>query len=121
MGGLVDFNMINRVRLLLVFVGNIYSQGTSGIDSLSIISDSWCQDLPRVIYADLERVTVSNDWFWVYKLENDVFAIYEPHQWQEVISYLILGREKALLFDTCLLYTSPSPRDLSTSRMPSSA
>ena len=25
------------------------------------------------------------------------------------------------LFDSCLLYTSPSPRDLSTSRMPSSA
>ena len=26
-----------------------------------------------------------------------------------------------LLFEVCLLYTSPSPRDLSTSRMPSSA
>ena len=26
-----------------------------------------------------------------------------------------------LLFSGCLLYTSPSPRDLSTSRMPSSA
>ena len=26
-----------------------------------------------------------------------------------------------LSFDDCLLYTSPSPRDLSTSRMPSSA
>ena len=26
-----------------------------------------------------------------------------------------------LTFDACLLYTSPSPRDLSTSRMPSSA
>ena len=25
------------------------------------------------------------------------------------------------IIDTCLLYTSPSPRDLSTSRMPSSA
>ena len=25
------------------------------------------------------------------------------------------------LFSACLLYTSPSPRDLSTSRMPSSA
>ena len=25
------------------------------------------------------------------------------------------------LMDSCLLYTSPSPRDLSTSRMPSSA
>ena len=29
--------------------------------------------------------------------------------------------EKDLRIDTCLLYTSPSPRDLSTSRMPSSA
>ena len=27
----------------------------------------------------------------------------------------------ATVFYTCLLYTSPSPRDLSTSRMPSSA
>ena len=26
-----------------------------------------------------------------------------------------------MLFGDCLLYTSPSPRDLSTSRMPSSA
>ena len=92
--------MINQLRLLFIFIGNIYSQGTSGIDSLSIISDSWCQDLQSAIYADLERVTVSNDLFWVYKLENEVFAIYEPRQWQEVISYLILGKEKALLFDT---------------------
>ena len=29
--------------------------------------------------------------------------------------------DKVTLDDTCLLYTSPSPRDLSTSRMPSSA
>ena len=92
--------MINQFRLLFIFIGNIYSQGTSGIDSLSIISDSWCKDLPRAIYTDLERVPVSSDWFLVYKLENDVFAIYEPRQWQEVISYLILGKEKALLFDT---------------------
>ncbi len=32
-----------------------------------------------------------------------------------------LGYEPAGLFVDCLLYTSPSPRDLSTSRMPSSA
>ena len=92
--------MINRVRLLFIFIGYIYSQGTSGIDSLSIISDSWCKDLPRAIYASLEPVPVSSEWFLVYKLENDVFAIHEPRQWQEVISYLILGKEKALLFDT---------------------
>ena len=28
---------------------------------------------------------------------------------------------EAIISDNCLLYTSPSPRDLSTSRMPSSA
>ena len=36
-----------------------------------------------------------------------------------------IGAEKAKIMgarlETCLLYTSPSPRDLSTSRMPSSA
>ena len=31
------------------------------------------------------------------------------------------SREAAEEFAACLLYTSPSPRDLSTSRMPSSA
>ena len=29
--------------------------------------------------------------------------------------------KQLMLINTCLLYTSPSPRDLSTSRMPSSA
>ena len=31
------------------------------------------------------------------------------------------GKEVGTVYFTCLLYTSPSPRDLSTSRMPSSA
>ena len=38
--------------------------------------------------------------------------------------YLTNGKDKEFLFEllwNCLLYTSPSPRDLSTSRMPSSA
>ena len=32
-----------------------------------------------------------------------------------------LAKELADHYNSCLLYTSPSPRDLSTSRMPSSA
>ena len=71
MGGWVDCNMINRVGILLIFIANIYSQGMSGIDSLSIISDSWFQDLPRAIYADLKRVTVSNKWFWVFIIDDN--------------------------------------------------
>ena len=35
--------------------------------------------------------------------------------------HLIVGIEGKLKGDICLLYTSPSPRDLAQSRMPSSA
>ena len=60
----------------------------------------WCKPLPRPEYQALERVPVSDPWFEVYKVAPDTFAIYEPHQSEEVISYLILGHDKALLFDT---------------------
>ena len=39
-------------------------------------------------------------WFQVYQVDPGVYAIYEPHQWEEVISYLIVGNDRALLFDT---------------------
>jgi glyoxylase-like metal-dependent hydrolase (beta-lactamase superfamily II) len=61
---------------------------------------AWCAKLPRPAYASLPRVSVPSDWFEVYRVDPDVYAIYEPRQWQEVISYLIVGRERALLFDT---------------------
>ena len=60
----------------------------------------FCSDVPRPQYADLERVEIADDWFEVYRVAPRVYAIYEPHQFQEVISYLILGDEGALLFDT---------------------
>jgi glyoxylase-like metal-dependent hydrolase (beta-lactamase superfamily II) len=60
----------------------------------------WCRNLPRPAYSRLERVSVKDTWFEVYRIRPGVFAIYEPRQSEEVISYLILGRKKALLFDT---------------------
>ena len=60
----------------------------------------WCKKLPRAAYSKLERVKVPDPWFEVYKIRPGVFAIYEPHQFEEVISYLIAGDQKALLFDT---------------------
>jgi glyoxylase-like metal-dependent hydrolase (beta-lactamase superfamily II) len=60
----------------------------------------WCKNLPRAAYAKLERVPVADAWFEVYKIRPGVFAIYEPHQLEEVISYLIVGGNRALLFDT---------------------
>lgn len=60
----------------------------------------WCRNLPRPEYAKLERVKVSSEWFQVYRIRPGVFAIYEPHQYEEVICYLIVGQKRALLFDT---------------------
>jgi glyoxylase-like metal-dependent hydrolase (beta-lactamase superfamily II) len=54
----------------------------------------------RAIYDSLERIQVTADWFQVYRIPNDVIAIYEPYHFQGVISYLIIGSEKALLWDT---------------------
>jgi glyoxylase-like metal-dependent hydrolase (beta-lactamase superfamily II) len=60
----------------------------------------WCKALPRPEYKSLQRVSVSDPWFEVYKPAKDVFAIYEPRQAEETIGYLILGEKRALLFDT---------------------
>ena len=62
----------------------------------------WYQALPRPQYAQLKRVPVDSAWFEVYQLPHDVFAIYEPHHFQEVLSFLIIGEEKALMVDTGL-------------------
>jgi glyoxylase-like metal-dependent hydrolase (beta-lactamase superfamily II) len=60
----------------------------------------WCRALPRPEYKNLERIASSDPWFEVYRVAPHTFAIYEPHQSEETISYLIVGNKKALLFDT---------------------
>ena len=64
------------------------------------ISPDWCKALPRPEYKSLERVLPHDPWFEVYKVAPGVFAIYEPHQAEEIISYLIVGTKQAVLFDT---------------------
>ena len=60
----------------------------------------WCKKLPRPEYAKLKRVASPASWFEVYEVSPKVFAIYEPKQAEEVISYLIVGTRRAVLFDT---------------------
>ena len=62
--------------------------------------DGFCDRLPRSAYSNFEKNPISTDWFEIYEVEPEVWAIYEPFQWQEVISYLIIGSDSALLFDT---------------------
>lgn len=60
----------------------------------------FCAEMPRAENARFDKLGVSNAWFDVYELVPGVYSIHEPHQWQEVISYLIVGDDKALVFDT---------------------
>ena len=85
----------NRTPLLAIFACLLLSASL-----WAQIKPDWCRALPRPEYKKLERVKVSDPWFEVYKPAPGVFAIYEPHQSEETISYLILGKKQAVLFDT---------------------
>ncbi|HUI39280.1 MAG TPA: MBL fold metallo-hydrolase, partial [Candidatus Nitrosotalea sp.] len=64
------------------------------------LTPDWCRQIPRPEYKLLARVHRSEPWFEIYRVSPGVFAIYEPRQFEEVISYLILGEKRAMLFDT---------------------
>jgi glyoxylase-like metal-dependent hydrolase (beta-lactamase superfamily II) len=70
------------------------------ISSVAAQQPEWCKKLPRPAYSKLERVPTADAWFEVYRIRPGVFAIYEPRQLEEVISYLIVGGNRAVLFDT---------------------
>lgn len=65
-------------------------------------ADRWCTQVPRATNRAFERVAVTSPWFDVYRVEPGVFALVEANQFQETISYLIVGSDRALLFDTGL-------------------
>ncbi len=81
--------------------GGSGSSGSSGsTENTPDRLPSFCAEIPRPGWAAYEKQDSSNEWFHVYRLNDDLYAITEPFQWQEVINYLIIGTEKALLFDT---------------------
>jgi glyoxylase-like metal-dependent hydrolase (beta-lactamase superfamily II) len=69
-------------------------------DRKLLIQNRWWEKLPRKIYATLERIPISQYWFEVYRIKPDIYIFYEPYQYEEAISTLLLGEEKAILIDT---------------------
>jgi hypothetical protein len=88
--------------LATIFAITIFVLGSLAQPPAEPLRPEWCRQLPRPEYAKLERVLRDERWFEVYRIRPGVFAIYEPKQFEEVISYLILGDKRALLFDTGL-------------------
>jgi glyoxylase-like metal-dependent hydrolase (beta-lactamase superfamily II) len=89
-------------------LGACESADNSLVQNRGAGKDNWWDALPRPAWSQFEKVLEnqatrgSQDWFEVYRIRPDLYAIYEPGQFEEVISYLMVGTEKALLFDTGL-------------------
>ena len=93
LGGIVHFGKVLSALLVTCCLPVFLAAQTNG-------TPEWCRALPRPEYKTLERVLESEPWFEVYKVAPGVFAIYEPRQAEETISYLIVGHKQAVLFDT---------------------
>ena len=90
-----------RIVLAISFAAAVLLVPGACAQSISnSLTPDWCRQLPRQQFKHLERIASPDPWFEVYRVAPGVFAIYEPHQFEEVISYLILGGKRALLFDT---------------------
>lgn len=60
----------------------------------------WCANLPRDGFLKFEKIEAGTNWFAVHRIRPWIYSISEPRQYEEVISYLIVGSERALLWDT---------------------
>jgi glyoxylase-like metal-dependent hydrolase (beta-lactamase superfamily II) len=63
---------------------------------------AFCSQPESKAFSHYKKLDVSDGWFEVYELPGHVYAMYEPRQDQQVLCYLIVGRKRALLFDSGL-------------------
>ena len=98
------------------FVSLIGPSGSGKTTLLNIISGLITPNQGTVLYNNLEKNRLGK---FTYVHQQDTLL-----PWRNALDNVLLGLEikgERKRTSICLLYTSPSPRDLSTSRMPSSA
>ncbi|NIM91942.1 MAG: MBL fold metallo-hydrolase [Candidatus Aminicenantes bacterium] len=90
------------ILALLVLISCVTEKKQSDTEKTSelIQPQKWWEKLPRPVYTTLEKVEIGQEWFEVYKLFEATYAIYEPYQFEEAISYLVIGNDKAVVIDT---------------------
>ena len=100
---IIEIKSNHKKISLIPTMGNIHD------GHLSLIRDAQNYDSIRIVTIFVNPLQFDN----LNDLKN------YPNTLEDDISFL--QKEKVDYLYICLLYTSPSPRDLSTSRMPSSA
>ena len=92
---------MNKVVIIILSVGLFLMACTSRQKKADLVQpDKWWSVHPRPIYAQLEKIGTYQDWFDVYKLTEGTYAIYEPNQFEEAISFLVLGTDRGIIIDT---------------------
>jgi glyoxylase-like metal-dependent hydrolase (beta-lactamase superfamily II) len=91
-------------KAAIISIANVLLAGCQGEPGTSreeteLFADA-CAGLPRKENAALPLSAASDEWFQVYETSDGVYSIVEPYQFQESISHLIVGTERAILFDT---------------------
>ena len=98
------FRLITLIILSLLLISASCSRDQESISEAArsklIQPPKWWEQLPRSIYLKLDKVETTQSWYEVYSLQEATFAIYEPYQFEEAISYLVIGTDKAFIVDT---------------------
>ena len=117
-----------------IFVGkridhpsNFWQMPQGGIDAQEIPSIAALREMEEEVGIKKNKVdllTESKDWYY-YSIPSDLAKTLWKGKFkgqrQKWFLYKFKGTDKDINIHTCLLYTSPSPRDATLSRMPSSA
>jgi len=64
------------------------------------MSNKWYDSLPRPSFSRFKKVSTSVKWFEIYEITTNNFIFYEPRHFEEAISNLVIGDDKAVLIDT---------------------
>ncbi|MGI9271076.1 MAG: MBL fold metallo-hydrolase [Woeseiaceae bacterium] len=94
----MNAQVLSFIVAILFLVGCQTEQGTP-YDGTAIYAEA-CEGLPREENANLTVSAASDEWFQVYESSDGIYSIVEPYQFQETISHLIVGEDRAVLFDT---------------------
>lgn len=89
-----------RIFIFLLLLVGCQSERAATTASVDVVENGCDEILPRPENASLRLSDASDEWFQVYEVADGVFSIVEPYQWQETVSHLIVGQERAVLFDT---------------------
>ena len=74
----------------------------------------------KAVAAKYDELWKGIEWDWYTNNKDGIYWHWSPdYQWE--MDFMIEGYNECLITYVCLLYTSPSPRDRTRSRMPSSA